>query len=461
MKKLIILIFCVSCAFSAFSQGIEGAWHGSLELGPVKLPLVLHVDKKDSGYSATMDSPNQGAKGIPVTSVLFENNKLSFTIINLGVEYEGVLQGDSVAGTFRQNGMELPLTLAKVKETAASSWVEPSRPQTPQPPYPYNVEEVRFENNEAGITLAGTLTWPDEGAGFAAAVLITGSGAQNRDEEVLGHRPFWVLSDFLTRNGIAVLRYDDRGVFESGGDYETANLDDFAADALSAVNYLKTRKEINPQKIGAVGHSEGGTIAFILGGEQKNDLAFIVSMAGMAIPGDSLLRLQRYALGKASGASDEQIAQREVFIDLVNTTIKNYSPEFVRQNIESVTDEALPDSIRGIEGRRRGFQQALMQMTSPEFQSLTNCNPAAVLTQINCPVLAVNGEKDLQVHGERNLTRVKELVKSPVTTKLYPDLNHLFQHCATGHVNEYASIEETLSFEVLDDIAAWITQATR
>ena len=309
-------------ALSAFSQDIKGTWYGVLNAAD--LPLVFNISEKDGGYSATMDSPKQGAKGIPMSKVNFENAKLTITYTNAGIEYEGVWQNDSIVGTFKQNGMTFPLNLSRTEQEP----VPVIRPQDPKLPYPYNSENVKFENKQAGITLAGTLTLPKEGENFPVAVLVTGSGPQNRDEELVGHKPFLVLSDYLTRNGIAVLRYDDRGVAESGGNYSTATLDDFVSDATAAVNYLKTRKEIDSKKIGIIGHSYGGTIAFLLASEKNNDLAYIVSMAGVAIPGDSLLRIQRYLLAHAMGISDEDIEETispEVLSDIavwINKTMK-------------------------------------------------------------------------------------------------------------------------------------------
>ncbi|MCL1934011.1 MAG: alpha/beta hydrolase, partial [Candidatus Azobacteroides sp.] len=264
-----------------------------------------------------------------------------------------------------------------------------------------------------------------------------------------------------TRNGIAVLRYDDRGVAESGGKYATANLDDFAADALAAVNYLKTRKEINPKKIGIIGHSEGGTIAFMLASDKNNNLAYIVSMAGMAIPGDSLLRMQRYLTANKMGASDAQIEQNEMLMDIINSIVNKYPDDFILQNTDKLYDEAVPDSLKENGVIKNSFQQWVRQMMQPEMKSLMNCNPSNALIKIKCPVLALDGEKDLQVPPDVNLNRVKALVKSSVTIKKYPDLNHLFQHCTTGLPTEYGNIEETISPEVLSDIAVWIKQTVR
>jgi len=452
MKRITFLSISLLLALSAFSQGITGQWNGVLNAGIQKLRIVLNISEKDGVYSATLDSPDQGAKGIPLSAINFDNEKLTFTITNIGAEYEGTLQADSIAGTFKQNGMALPLNLKK----AETDSIQLAEPQEPKPPYPYNSEDVRFENKAAGITLAGTFTFPTEGMNFPAVVLVTGSGPQNRNEEIVRHKPFLVLSDYLTRNSIAVLRYDDRGTAESGGNYSTATLDDFASDAAAAVNYLKTRKEINPKKIGIIGHSEGGTIAFMLAGKKDSNLAYIVSMAGMAIPGDSLLRMQRNLLYKAMGMSDDDIAKVQALMDTITNIVNKYPEDFILQNMDKLTEEALPDSLKGNDAAKEGFQQAVKQMMTPEMKSFLNSNPADALAKIKCPVLALNGEKDLQVPADINLERVKALVKSRVTVKKYPELNHLFQHCTTGLPYEYGTIEETISPEVLKDIAEWI-----
>ena len=250
--------------------------------------------------------------------------------------------------------------------------------------------------------------------------------------------------------------YDDRGTAESGGKYATATIDSFATDAAAAVSYLKTRKEIDPKKIGIIGHSEGGTIAFMLASEKSNGLAYIVSMSGMAIPGDSLLRMQRYLIAKKMNKSETDIAKNEAFIDILNSIVKKYPENFILQNMDKLPDETLPDSVKGNDTIRAAFQREIKQMMTPEIKSLMNCNPSNALSKIKCPTLAVAGEKDLQVPADINLSRVKALVKGRVTVKKYPNLNHLFQNCTTGLPNEYGSIDETISPEVLSDIAEWI-----
>ena len=459
MKHIIILSISLLFTITSFSQNINGSWSGTLNAGGVKLPLVLNISGEAGAYTATIDSPLQGAKGIPVTAVSFEKATLTFSIANAGIEYEGTWQSDSIVGTFKQNGMTFPLNLKKTEGNA----FQLNRPQEPKPPYPYRSEDVTFENKPAGITLAGTLTLPKDGENFPAVVLITGSGPQNRDEEIMGHKPFLVLSDYLTRNGIAVLRYDDRGTAQSGGNYSTATLDDFVADAAAAIDYLKARKEINQHEIGLMGHSEGGVIAPMIAA-RSNDLAFIIMLAGTGLRGDSILLLQNELAAKAEGMSEDKIAKSSKFNALIynkiidskgNITLQEMTDWMISEKDKFA--EFIPQNIPGDEFIKKSAEQ----MTSPWMQYFICYDPAPALKKVKCPVLALNGEKDLQVSADVNLNRVKELVKSPVTIKKYPGLNHLFQHCTTGLPAEYGNIEETISPEVLSDIVEWIKQVVR
>ncbi len=450
IKRLLLLTISILLSCLAFAQHINGSWFGVLNLGGRGLPLVVNINEVDGAYVATMDSPSQGAKGIPVTTLSFENDSLSFTISGIGAEYKGVLAGDSIAGTFKQRGMAFPLTFTRMEPDP--------RLQDPVIPYPYHSENVVFENKKAGIKLAGTLTQPKDGKRFPAVVLVSGSGPQNRNEELFDHRPFLILSDYLTNNGIAVLRYDDRGVGESEGNYKTATLEDFATDAAAAVAYLKSRKEINAMKTGVIGHSEGGTIAFMLAAEKSNKLSFIISMAGMAIRGDSLLKMQRYLIAKEQGISDDKIADNEDLITAISNLLDKYPPDFILKHIDSLSFIVLPEHWRENKEMKLAAQQGIKQMMSPELQSLMNYDPSVVLQKIHCPVLALGGDKDLQVPAKVNLERIKTLAKGRVSIKEYPGLNHLFQHCETGLINEYGTIEETISPEVLEDIVAWIKE---
>ena len=297
MKNTLLFTFLLLISFVGRAQDISGQWYGILKLPGAQLKLVLNLTKNGNGYAATLDSPDQGAKGIPVNSVEFSNMILKIQSSSINAEYQGTLDaGDRFKGTFKQNGMSYPLDLGReiLESTKAL------RPQEPVKPYAYYTEEVKFENQKEKITLAGTLSLPSKEGNYPVAILISGSGPQNRDEEIMGHKPFLVIADHLTKNGIAVLRYDDRGTAQSTGDFNAATSKEFGTDVEAAISYLKTRKEINVKKIGLIGHSEGGLIAPMVAADSK-DVAFIVLLAGPGIPGDEIMMKQTRLLGKAGG----------------------------------------------------------------------------------------------------------------------------------------------------------------
>ena len=302
MRIVLILVLTFLTALTGTAQDITGKWNGVLKVKGTQLRLVFNVTRSGETLNATMDSPDQGANGIPVTKTTFEDSKIKFEVTNARIEYDGELKDNEIIGTFKQGGQEFPMNLSR--KAIEKEIVK--RPQEPSKPYSYYSEDVTFQNTNANITLAGTLTLPKKQGVFPVVILISGSGPQNRDEELLGHKPFLVLSDYFTKNGIAVLRYDDRGVGLSQGDFKTATSADFATDVESAIAYLKTRKEINKKQIGLVGHSEGGLIAPMVSSKSK-DVSFIVLLAGTGIQGDKLLLLQQELIAKANGASESDI----------------------------------------------------------------------------------------------------------------------------------------------------------
>jgi len=397
-----------------------------------------------------MDSPDQGANGIKVSSVTYAESGLNIKIAALGVEYKGVLgQEGEVDGTFTQNGMSFPLKLSK--KTVEKEKVK--RPQEPQKPYPYIEEEVVFTNNKAGIKLAGTLTLPASEGKFPAVVLISGSGAQDRNEEIFGHKPFLVIADFLTRNGIAVLRYDDRGTAASEGNPVTATSADFSDDAEAALNYLKTRKEVNHAHIGFAGHSEGGIIAPMVAARRPKDVGFIILLAGTGVRGDSLLLLQSEDILKASGADGETIH------NALNINRKIYNMVMLGADSAAIRNE-LTKSMPDTETTADAIRVQLMQLMSPWLRYFIKYDPAPTLAKVKCPVLILNGERDVQVSAKINTEAINRALteggNKKVTTKIFPRLNHLFQECETGLPAEYQTIEQTVAPEVLDVMAGWI-----
>ncbi|MCE7056844.1 alpha/beta hydrolase [Algoriphagus sp. AGSA1] len=461
MKRFLPLILIFLISLSSYAQDITGQWHGALRVQSVQLRLVFNVAQTESGYTATMDSPDQGAFGIPATSASFENNVLKISITNANIIYEGTLgDGEVITGTFTQGGKPFPMNLSRHEIEKLGS----KRPQEPKKPFPYRSEEVIFENKPAEILLAGTLTLPEEDGKYPAVVLISGSGHQNRDEELFGHKPFLVLSDYLTRNGIAVLRFDDRGTAASTGDFESATSVDFATDVASAVQYLQSRPEIDKSKIGLIGHSEGGIIAPMVAGD-SDDIDFIVMLAGTGIRGDKLLLAQQALIGKASGMSPNQLFENEMISKKAfEIMVKDQSEEELRNGIKAYMTQVfrnIPvENIPGGMSEEEFVTAQVEQLTSPWMQYFIKYDPAPALEKVSCPVLALNGEKDLQVPPKENLEAIKAALEkggnTNVTTMELPGLNHLFQEAETGLISEYAEIEQTFSPKAMEMILEWI-----
>ena len=336
-----------------------------------------------------------------------------------------------------------------------------NRPQEPRPPFPYTAEDVHFRNEAAGITLAGTLTLPEGNTPHPVVVLVSGSGPQDRNEEILGHKPFGVIADYLSRQGIAVLRYDDRGVGASEGIFSTATTSDFATDAAAALQYLKTRSDIDHAKMGIVGHSEGGAVAFMQAAHNK-DVAFIVSLAGPGIKGQDLILEQAKMTLLSQGmpalawAFQEPVLRERYAILSQDKPIEEVRKEFFEQ---------LARTTPGINMEDKTLQAQVAPMLSPWYIAMLKYDPTEDLTQIKCPVLALNGEEDIQIPAELSLNAIETHIKSngnrQVQTKIYPGLNHLFQHCESCTITEYGQLEETISQEVLQDIVHWLKQTLR
>jgi pimeloyl-ACP methyl ester carboxylesterase len=459
MKAFSILFIALIASFNLKSQDITGQWNGQLKVQGMQLRLQFHIVKTETGYSSTMDSPDQAAMGIPATNTSFKDSMITIEIAAAQIEYSGKWTGDEIVGTFKQGGLRIPLNLSRKpveKETL-------NRPQTPEKPYPYYTEEVTFENKKANITLAGTLSLPKKEGNFPGAILISGSGPQNRDEEIFEHKPFLVIADHLTKNGIAVLRYDDRGVGQSGGNFSTATSADFATDVESAVAFLKERKEIDKNKIGLIGHSEGGIIAPMVASKSK-DIAWIVLLAGTGIRGDKLLLLQQELIAKASGMPAEEINKSlEINKEVFNKIIQSKNEDSLKKHLSKYLKEALKSDTNAAP---KGMPQdefintQVKQITSPWMLYFIKYDPAPTLQKVKCPVFALNGEKDLQVPPKINLDAIKTALErggnEKVTVKELPGLNHLFQQSKTGLPAEYATIEETISPKALEEITGWI-----
>lgn len=459
MKSFLFLfLFLISSA--SFSQEITGSWHGMLAFPGGQLRLTINIKQNGTAYTATMDSPDQDAMGIPVSKISFIDNILTFAVPEGAIEYKGTLEGDKIKGTFSQNNYPIPLDLGREEIKK----ITPNRPQEPAPPFPYHTEDVIFRNEKDGITLAGTLSMPNKTGQFPAVILITGSGPQNRDEEILGHKPFLVLADHLTRKGFAVLRYDDRGFGASTGDFTMATTSDFSTDAGAAMAYLKGRNEINKNKIGLIGHSEGGTVSVITAADNP-DVAFVVLMAGGNIPGDEQMMLQNYLLGKSSGMPEEELKKLSLINRQIYDVIKQESDlNIMKTRLLAVFNKEMRPLLisKGIAAEEVDRYVALQirELASPWYSNFIKYDPTPELLKVKCPVLALNGEKDLQVAPIANLDAVtRSAAKSgnkKVTVKQMPGLNHLFQESATGNPAEYGKTEQTIAPAVLNEISSWM-----
>jgi uncharacterized protein len=444
---------------------LEGSWAGTLKISSAQLRIVFNVSKDSLGnVKANLDSPDQGAYGIAVDEVVVKGDSVKFIVGVIKGFYAGKYYPDSlkISGIWNQGGMTLSLDLRKTDKVD-----KPKRPQEPKEPYPYKSEEVEFVNAIAGDTLSGTLTFPKEGGPFTAVILVSGSGPQDRNEELLGHKPFLILSDYLSREGFAVLRYDDRGIGESTGKFRDATSVDFADDALAAVEFLKSRNDIN--KIGIAGHSEGGIIA-PMAAVQSDDVDFIILLAGTGVRGDSILMLQTELILKASG-TEEKLIKRDLnfFRKGYNELLSDKDDEQLKQTLTAIINEAY-ESLSEAEKLEAGNKELMVEsqlgmLLSPWFRYFVKYDPYPTLTKVKCPVLAINGEKDLQVPPNENLSAIEKALKEG-GNKNYkivemPGLNHLFQKSESGSPTEYGKIEETFSPDAMKVISDWIFEVTK
>ncbi len=458
LNLCIFLSFLFITHFSS-AQDIVGSWNGILKIQTQELPIVFNISENTGVLSSTMDSPSQGAMGLATDSTTFIDNILTIEMTKIGINYVGTYNGTSIVGTFTQGGTPISLDLTPGKYKVATKLQEPKEP------YPYLSEEVVFSNeNSENIKLSGTLTIPTNAENPPVAILITGSGPQNRNQELLGHKPFLVLSDHLTRKGIAVLRYDDRGTAQSEGRYEIATTFDFASDVESAVTYLKTRNDVvDIDKIGLIGHSEGGLIAPIVASKNK-EIAFCVLLAAPGISGKQILMTQTRKAMELGGVSPEDIEINEQFSSQIYEICADYQGEESKEEIIAIFTEMKNSSSEMLKTQLTEgvIQQQVQLITSPWMRTFIQIEPKDYLSKVNCPVLAINGEKDFQVVPEMNLGGIKNALKAnnntDVTINEVKDLNHLFQTSETGSFTEYASNEETLSPIVLEIISDWINE---
>jgi len=436
---------------------VTGSWVGTLDAAGQELRLVFHIVRGDAGQlSGTMDSPDQGAYGLALSAVEEgEDGSVRVEFAMAAGEFTGRFSDDrsTIDGNWAQGGASLPLLL----ERTDSESLAPARPQEPEPPFPYEALDVEFENPEAGIRLAGTFTIPAGDGPHPAVALLTGSGPQDRNSALFGHRPFLVVADYLTRRGIAVLRFDDRGIGSSTGNFAVATTPDFASDALAAVAFLQTRPEVDPEKIGLVGHSEGAIVA-PMAANQGGDVAFAVLLASTGVNGRELLVMQAKAMNRAAGLPETVIEQRaEVQESVLDVAVVAENDSVAAEQARAILADA------GLTGDAAEGQ--IRWLLSPWMKYFLVYDPLPALRDLSIPVLALNGEKDTQVPPTENLVPVEEALREggnpDVTAEVLPGLNHLFQTAETGVPSEYAGIEETFSPAALEKIADWILKRTK
>lgn len=466
-KKIYSTLLFVCCSILSFAQSPDkfiGTWEGTLNVG-IELRIVFHI-KEDGkgGFISTADSPDQAAYELKCDVTTVKNNEVLIEMTDLGASFSGKLLNDTtIDGTFTQRA-EFPLLLKRTDKVT-----ERVRPQTPKPPFPYKSEEVIYDNADKSLSYGATITIPEGTGPFPAAVLITGSGPQDRDETILGHKLFAVIADYLTRKGFIILRVDDRGVGKSTGKFNEATSEDFAIDVSAGIDYLLSRSEVDKKKVGMIGHSEGGMIAPMVAVKRK-DINFIVLLAGPGVPIIELMAEQNTAIAKAGGISDE--AAKEIsplftrvalaIIDAPDSTSAFANAAIITENWAATKSNALLKELNFDTATQRSAYIAEMvkQFQTPWFRYFIRFNPGQYLEQLKCKVLALNGDKDIQVIAKQNLPGIERSLKKS-RSKVYeikemPGLNHLFQTCTKCTVEEYGMLEETFSPAALQAIGDWL-----
>lgn len=466
MKYLIISVLFLLIGTSTNLQAQNdwgGTWEGNLNVGTQELRIVFHIKKGENNtWTALMDSPDQMAYDLKMDDVSIKNEKeISMSLTAAKAQFVGEMSEDKqrIKGNWIQ-GMSLPLELKR----SLSKEMGFARPQEPKAPFPYTIEKVKYENKKAKINLAGTLTIPTGEGKHPVVILISGSGPQDRDESILKHKPFWVLADYWTRNGFAVLRFDDRGVGESEGNFATVTSADFATDVEAGVNFLKKHERINAKKIGLAGHSEGGMIAPMVASKNKS-VAFIVLLAGPGVPGNELLLKQSYDIMKQQDYKEAELAvaqktNKKIYDAIISDTKDALG---VGDIVKLVKEEA--KDVDETTRKKMGLDEATLRqrvtaLTTPWMRYFIRYQPKESLKKVKCPVLAINGEKDLQVAAKPNLEGIEAALKlaknKEVKIVSLPNLNHLFQTAETGAVEEYVKIEETFSPEAMKLVLDWM-----
>jgi len=463
MKQALSIAALIAIAMSANAQSkLPGNWEGKLDAGSMTLRMVLKVEEADGKYSGLLSSPDQGVSNIPIGPVQLKGDSVFFSA-GPNANYEGKLNSEVINGVWHQNGMTLPLDLAKTEKPS-----EVVRPQTPIPPFQYESEDVSFTNADKSITYGGTITIPRTPGTKPALLLVTGSGAQNRDEELAGHKPFAVIADYLTNKGYIVLRVDDRGVGKTTGSRKTATSADYAKDANAAIDYLKSRKEVNPKKIGIMGHSEGGMIAPMVA-TSRNDIDFIILEAGPGVKIYELMEDQSAASLESQGMPAGIIADyRKLYRGFEQSLITGTSAADARNKMNEVMKAwlkvAKPGSIEIVgttDSARTKFIDDFVEIYNDKwFMYFLKYDPQPTLQNLKCKVLAINGSKDIQVLPKSNLEGIRQSLAKSKSKKYdvveLEGLNHLFQECNKCTVTEYGTLDQTISPKALSTVSDWL-----
>lgn len=454
MNKILTTLFLLCFSIATYSQEISGNWMGEIDINGNKLGFTFAITKTEKGYESTMDIPTQGLKGAKAENTTFTNAQLFISFPEFQIKYEGKLnEKEEIEGNFIQGGHPIPLNLKRGTITL-------NRPQEPKPPFDYYSEEIIFKTSD-NLKIEGTLTLPQKNGKFPIVTIISGSGPQDRDGEIFGHKPYLVLADHLTKNGIGVFRFDERGVGNSEGIFATATIETLTSDIESAIQYLQQRKDINISKFGLIGHSIGGIIAPKIA-SKNNDINFIVLMAAPGVNGDQLMLSQKAALERGLGLNEMQIAQGQELVKGAYDIIIN----------SDLNSQQLKDSLNTFYINKYGVflpqeqrESLVEQITGNEMIGLIRSKPSEYLKKIKCPLLAINGDKDFQVPSKENLKAIESSTKESgnknVKTVELKNLNHLFQESKTGLLNEYAQIEQTISPTALELISTWIKEQTK
>ncbi|MBE9601878.1 S9 family peptidase [Pedobacter sp. MC2016-24] len=459
MNKIILVLLLVTTVSISIThaQDIVGDWNGTIKTESFQLGFSFQIEKKSESYISRMDIPKQGVKGIAIKKTTFEDSTLRFDASDLGILYEGIFKGNKIIGKFVQGGKSYDMDLSR------GALLEQRRSQEPIKPYRGFSQDVFFRNEKDSITLAGTLSLPSKNGNFPVVILISGSGPQNRDGEIMGHKPFLVIADYLVQNGIGVLRFDDRGVFKSEGNFLTATTNDFATDVVAAIAYLKTNAGVDKNRIGLVGHSEGGIIASLIAANSK-DINLVILLASSGLSGDQLLLLQKRKMMEAVAINANDIRKSTDFIEGAYRIIKASSTSEVAKaklsEYMALVWNDIPSFEKGTMSMQEYSSFFVKQLTGKWLYSFIKLDPSIALKKIKCPVLAINGGNDLQVPPKENLKAIKDALTIAKNRNFnileIPHLNHLFQESVTGLPDEYGTIDQTFSPIVLNELKLWI-----